>query len=373
MKIQILSADELSRLLDRHRKLGPSQERAPVDGLVEEILRVANQFVPSRCGSVLIDDPHLKVANRWRPEANELVVVARFGEEAGLGVGERREVADDLVGSVYLSGEPRCVAAEGGGGRSEICVPILLGDSTCGVLELVEREGGNGSYTATDLELVQIFAGYISTSLQNLLDATRYRELAKRDDLTGLFNDRYFNEKLSEEVERVDASGEDLCLIFLDLDHFKTVNDRHGHLVGSQTLREVGMLLGRVAAEAGATAARYGGDEFVVILESADLAAGVRLANKIRDAISSAEFEIETAQGRQICLSAGSVTASLGVTSYRELRFEPELEIHDRKKEFIRSADQAMYHAKARGKNQVRAGIYDPYPSREAVRTETAP
>ncbi|HVS62820.1 MAG TPA: GGDEF domain-containing protein [Thermoanaerobaculia bacterium] len=372
MKIHILSDDELSRLLDRHRKLGPSHERAPVDGLVEEILRVANQFVPSKSGSVLIDDPHLKVANRWKPEANELVVVARFGEGDGLAVGARREVADDLVGHVYLSGEPRCVSAEGGEGRSEICVPILLGDSTCGVLELVEREG-SGSYTATELELVQIFAGYISTSLQNLLDATRYRELAKRDDLTGLFNDRYFNERLSEEVERVDATGEDLCLIFLDLDHFKTVNDRHGHLVGSQTLREVGILLGRVATEAGATAARYGGDEFVVILEAADLAAGVRLANQIRDAISSAEFEIETAQGRQICLAAGSVTASLGVTSYRDLRFEPELEIHDRKKEFIRSADQAMYHAKARGKNQVRAGIYDPYPARERVRSESGP
>jgi diguanylate cyclase (GGDEF)-like protein len=367
VKIQILSADELSHLLDRHRKLGPSAERAPVDGLVEEILRIANQFVPSEAGTVLIDDPHLKVANRWKPEANELVVVARFGAEAEPWVGERREVADDLVGRAYLSGEPMLVAADETGARSQICVPIRLGDSTCGVLELVERRG-TGSYTETELELVQIFAGYISTSLQNLLDATRYRELAKRDDLTGLFNDRYFNERLSEEVERVDATGEDLCLIFLDLDHFKTVNDRHGHLVGSQTLREVGILLGRVAVEAGATAARYGGDEFVVILEAADLASGVRLANQIRDAISSAEFEIETAQGRQICLAAGSVTASLGVTSYRDLRFEPDLEIHDRKKEFIRSADQAMYHAKAQGKNQVRAGIYDPYPARETVR-----
>jgi diguanylate cyclase (GGDEF)-like protein len=365
VKVQTLSADELSLLLDRHRKLGPSPEQAPVDGLVAEILRIANQFVPSKAGCVLIDDPHLKVANRWRPHANELVVVARFGNGPGPAVGERRAVADDVVGRVYLSGEPLRVAEEVDG-RSVICVPIQLGDSTCGVLELVDRQGP-GPFTDTELQLVQIFAGYISTSLQNLLDATRYRELAKRDDLTGLYNDRYFNERLSDEVERVDATDEDLCLIFLDLDHFKSVNDRHGHLVGSQTLREVGILLGRVAGEAGATAARYGGDEFVVIAEGADLEAGVQLAHTIRRAISSAEFEIETAQGRKISLAAGSVTASLGVTSYRELRFESGLEIHDRKKEFLRSADQAMYHAKAQGKNQVRAGIYAPYPARETV------
>ncbi|HVS16083.1 MAG TPA: GGDEF domain-containing protein [Thermoanaerobaculia bacterium] len=367
MKVQTLSADELSILLDRHRKLGPSAEHAPVDGLVAEILRIANQFVPSEAGSVLIDDPHLKVANRWRPQANELVVVARFGGNAGPAVGDRRPVADDVVGRVYLSGEPLMVAAHESAGRSAICVPIQLGDSTCGVLELVDRQG-LGRFTETELQLVRIFAGYISTSLQNLLDATRYRELAKRDDLTGLYNDRYFNECLSDEVERVDETGENLCLIFLDLDHFKSVNDRYGHLVGSQTLREVGILLGQVAGEAGAIAARYGGDEFVVIVQGADLETGVELAHTIRRAISCAEFEIETAQGRKISLPAGSVTASLGVTSYCDLRFEPGLEIHDRKKEFLRSADQAMYHAKAQGKNQVRAGIYDPYPTREPVR-----
>ena len=123
--------------------------------------------------------------------------------------------------------------------QSLLSVPIQIGRSTCGVLELVNRRGGDG-FGDRDMELLLIFAGYISTSLQNVLDANRYRELAKIDDLTGLYNDRYFNQALSESLEEAERDGSDLSLIFLDLDRFKEVNDEHGHLVGSQTLREVG-------------------------------------------------------------------------------------------------------------------------------------
>jgi diguanylate cyclase (GGDEF)-like protein len=376
VKTTTLPAEDISRLLDRQRKLTTASDQIQVHELFEEILRIANQFVPSESGSVLIDDPHLKVRNQWRPENNELVFVACFGEKAEQLIGARMRAGDGIAGKVYLTGRP-ILSAEARRHasfyaefdrqtsyqtRSLVCVPIRLGVSTCGVLELINRQHRD-SYDERELELLQIFAGYISTSLQNVLDANRYRELAKRDDLTGLFNDRYFNQRLSDEVERAERTGGDLSLVFLDLDHFKNINDRHGHLVGSQTLREVALVLGRTGSEGGAIVSRYGGDEFVIIIPGVDLEGGLAVAERVRNAVASAEFRIEIGPGRQVRLESGTVTASLGVASYRTMHFPSAVELHDRKNEFIRAADQAMYQAKARGKDRVFFGSVVPRPA----------
>src|SRR5262249_55592332 len=114
-----------------------------------------------------------------------------------------------------------------------LCVPVIVGESICGVLELLNRRGG-GPYVPRDLELLQIFAGYISSSIKNALDAIRARELARRDDLTGLFNDRFFHARLRDEIERAEHYATELSLLFMDLDHFKQINDTHGHLAGSR-------------------------------------------------------------------------------------------------------------------------------------------
>ncbi|HUP23471.1 MAG TPA: sensor domain-containing diguanylate cyclase [Thermoanaerobaculia bacterium] len=370
MRVVTIPADEIARLLDRQRRLLTSPEEAPLPELFEEILGIANQFVPSESGSVLIDDPRLKVTNRWQPDSNELVFVACFGEKADQLVGRRMRASDGIVGKVYLTGEailspeaqrhasffPGIDREVGYTTNSVVCVPIRMGSSTCGVLELINRRG-RGSFDESELELLRIFAGYISTSLQNVLDAARYRELAKRDDLSGLYNDRFFNEHLSDEVERVERQGGDLCLIFLDLDHFKAVNDRHGHLVGSQTLREIGLTLSRVASSETSTVARYGGDEFVVIISHCGMSGGLEVGERIRRAIAETQFEIDAGPAGRVVLAPGTVTASLGVASYRELEFPEELPLHYRKNEFIRAADQAMYDAKASGKNRISTGV----------------
>ena len=140
-----------------------------------------------------------------------------------------------------------------------IGVPVVLGESVCGVLELRGRRidpnhphagdedldvEGRLRYEARDLELLRIFAAYISSSIQNALDAIRARELARRDDLTGLYNDRFLYRRMTEEIARAERDGTTLSLLFLDLDEFKVVNDTWGHLAGSRTLREVGKLIG---------------------------------------------------------------------------------------------------------------------------------
>ena len=140
------------------------------------------------------------------------------------------------------------------------------------------------------MTLLEIFAGYTSFTLQNALDAKRAHELAKKDDLTGLYNDRWFHVRLNETLTDARQSGKEAVLIFMDLDRFKVVNDCHGHLAGSQVLREVGFLLKRIVQRGDATVARYGGDEFVMILPETSLEEGMRVCEEIREAVETTTF-----------------------------------------------------------------------------------
>ncbi len=370
MKANTLPANEIARLLQRHRRPSTVPDQVLIDRLFEQILMIANQFVPSESGSVLIDDPAIKVTNPWDPGRGELVFVACFGEKSEQLLGQRIPASRGVVGKSYVTGEPVIILDTQSEGsffsgfdrqmqyqtKSLICVPIRLGNSTCGVLELINRRGDH-DFTTSELALLEIFAGYISTSLQNTLDAERYRELAKRDDLTGLYNDRFFHQRLSEDVDRSDAENRHLTLIFLDLDHFKNVNDRHGHLAGSQTLREVGLILAATVSAENATVARYGGDEFVIIVPDCTLASGLEIAEQIRRRIAGAFYRLDMGTETGVMLAPGTLTASIGVASYRELTFSAGARTRARKSELIKSADQAMYQAKALGKNRVCAGV----------------
>ena len=149
---------------------------------------------------------------------------------------------------------------------------------------------GPGGFREKDRRLLEIFADYASISIQNLLDARRAYEVAKRDGLTGLYNERYLHLRLTQELSRISRDGGDLCVIFLDLDNLKAVNDRHGHLAGSQVLREVGYLLRRTVTDDRATLTRYGGDEFVLILPGHDMQEGMEVAQSIRNAIRARRF-----------------------------------------------------------------------------------
>ena len=126
-------------------------------------------------------------------------------------------------------------------------MPIVVGESICGILQLANRRSG-GPYTPRDKELLRIFAAYMSSSIQNALDAIRARAQARIDDLTGLANSRYFHTRLEEEIARADRDGTELSMLFIDLDRFKEVNDRFGHLAGSWTLQKVAQAAGRQRA-----------------------------------------------------------------------------------------------------------------------------
>src|SRR4030095_11710618 len=189
--------------------------------------------------------------------------------------------------------------------------------SVCGGLELCTRSGPGG-FREKDRRLLEIFADYASISIQNLLDARRAFEVAKRDGLTGLFNERYLHLRLTQELTRLSRDGGDLCVVFLDLDNLKAVNDRHGHLAGSQVLREVGYLLRRTVTADRAPVTRYGGEEFVLILPGHDMKTGMEIAQAIRNTIRSSTFLSRPYGFKDPALNLqGVLTASLGIASIR--------------------------------------------------------
>lgn len=175
-------------------------------------------------------------------------------------------------------------------------------------------------------------------ALDTTLQLHRFEALSVTDDLTGLYNSRYLNQVLRRESKRAQRSGRPLSLLFLDLDGFKNVNDKHGHLCGSRALVEAAMVIRRCARETD-IAARFGGDEFSVVLPDTGSDGAMAVAERVRERIS--EHGFLAADGLQVRL-----TASVGVATLPDVASSAE--------DLIKAADTAMYKVKAAGKNGVR-------------------
>jgi diguanylate cyclase (GGDEF)-like protein len=358
-----LEIPQLERFLERHKAGLSLKSEVDLDLVLRQILQKAYEFVPSESGSILLDDPFRKVAAR---RENELVFIATFGHASRDLIGQRLSARHGIVGRVYQSGTPYLSTSVeedenfypnidkqlGHKTESVVCVPIYIGKHVCGVLELINRLDGQ-PFTLRDMTLLEIFAGYTSFTLQNALDAKRAHELAKKDDLTGLYNDRWFNVRLTETLNNARQSGKHAVLIFMDLDRFKLINDGHGHLAGSQVLREVGFLLKRIVQQGDATVARYGGDEFVLILPDTSLEQGLAVCEEIRETIEQASFlDREWGFSMPPLHLRDVLTASIGIAQHvPDTNAEYSVEIE--KSDLLRRADAAMYRAKSLGKNQV--------------------
>jgi diguanylate cyclase (GGDEF)-like protein len=374
LPVHTLENRRLENFLERHKAYYPYSGEIEIDTFLREILQKANEFVPSEAGSILLDDPITK--NTDDRLENDLIFIATFGPKAESRLSKRINARDGIAGHVYAAGVGYMTEdvvddqyfyptydTEEFRTTSVLCVPIRIEAAVCGVLELVNR-AGPGGFREKDRRLLEIFADYASISIQNLLDARRAYEVAKRDGLTGLYNERYLHQRLTQELSRISRDGGDLCVIFLDLDNLKSVNDRHGHLAGSQVLREVGYVLKRTVSDDRATLTRYGGDEFVLILPGLPLPEGVQTAEAVRAAISAATFLSRPYGFNEPALFLqGMITASLGVSSIRS-DATMGASIEQQKNELLRYADAALYQAKQRGKDQV---IAAGHPSRPAA------
>jgi diguanylate cyclase (GGDEF)-like protein len=235
-------------------------------------------------------------------------------------------------------------------------IPVLSGRKIVGIVSLRDlvrfyQHSIETSYSDArrEVEALKKLSGLSGNdrlkSLQEELD--RYRELSLTDSLTGLYNKRYFQVRLQEEVSRARRFDLKLSLIFADIDHFKDVNDRHGHQCGDEVLKEAAGLLAEGIGELNVLSrlrktdiiARYGGEEFVIILPETDTGGAVIVAERLRCDVAGYTF--------RRCREPVRLSMSFGVAELSESHSELE--------ELIHNADQAMYTAKHGGRNAVKA------------------
>lgn len=221
--------------------------------------------------------------------------------------------------------------------RSIVCVPMKIKDQVIGVIELINSYE-EMFFDESDILLISAIADFAAIAIENARNYKRINELVITDDLTGLYNSRHFGQLIENELKRACRYGETFSLIFLDLDHFKSINDTHGHLVGSRMLSEFGKLVGR-NIRVSDLAARYGGDEFAIILPHTGKEQAVNMADNLLNAMKVTRF----ASDDNISIK---MTASFGVATFPD--------DSDCRAGLIKAADCAMYDAKADGRAGVR-------------------
>lgn len=363
MKINVADMATLSMLLNKGEKLHTTGNEVDFSFVLKEILSWANKLVPSESGSILLDDPALRLT---RKNEGRLYFSACFGKGSASLVGTFLTGKQGIASETYRSGKPYISKDTKKDTKfypkidqqisfktmSIICAPITVNGSTIGVIELINRKGRT-NYDRKELYLLEIFAGYTATLVNNALLAGKFEELSKRDDLSGLYNDRYFFRSLEHEVVKATKHGGELSLIFFDLDHLKEVNDTYGHLAGSMVLSEIGDLLRKIFRGTDAVMARYGGDEYVIILPDTNLEKAKGYAEDVRRDIAANTFlERRGISGRPPLKLKNIITSSVGVASLpRDI--ESSGNIRKLVEDFIRAADSAMYMAKAHGRNRV--------------------
>src|SRR6266478_370850 len=209
--------------------------------------------------------------------------------------------------------------------RSIICVPLRSKLRVLGVIQLVNVHMEH--FTDQETFFLQSLCDYAAIAIENARSVEKIQELTITDDCTGLYNARHLHRTLETEVYRSSRFGYEFTVLFIDLDHFKQVNDTHGHLIGSKLLAEIGYLI-KAQLRLIDYAFRYGGDEFVVLLPQTGKDQALNVAKRLRDAMRASSFCRE--EGLNL-----NVRASIGLATYPH----DARDAHD----IIRQADEMMY------------------------------
>jgi two-component system cell cycle response regulator len=217
---------------------------------------------------------------------------------------------------------------------SIVTVPIRGGNEQAGTLWLFDD---GRPFDSNEIDQAKLIAGHADLALRNAERYNQAKERAFIDDVTEVYNARYLLAATDREIHRAERYNQTLSALFLDLDRFKLVNDRHGHLVGSRALRRLSEVLLTCIRQVD-TLARYGGDEFTILLVDTDHATALKIAERIRSKVAETQFEAGRESPFRVSISIGVATLPTHAGDRNGL---------------LDAADKAMYRAKSLGRNCV--------------------
>lgn len=296
---------------------------------------VTDMFQPQDWSLLLIDE-----------QRQELEFTIAIGEASQQLKGLRLKMGEGIAGWVAQNGKPLMSEdvktdtrfadwidqQSGFDTQSAICWPLQSKGVTLGVIEMLNV--GAASWEDDRFELLQALSDFAAVAIETARYISRVQGLTVIDECTGLYNSRFMYQRLSEEICRSERYHQPLSVVFLDLDHFKRVNDSFDHLVGSRLLKEVGQVFVHGLRNVDSVI-RYGGDEFVLILPSTSKEGAALVTRRLRTSLKENSFSHDI-----------KVNASFGVATFPDDALNKE--------DLVRAADQAMY----RIKNSTRDGLW---------------
>jgi diguanylate cyclase (GGDEF)-like protein len=350
-------------ILDASRALSSATSVAALRAKVTEVL--SSMTSATHVNLFLRNGEH----DRWLPATDD--------EGGGEPLDDRHRVPDSVLRYVERTREPLIVGDAIRDDRfasdqyfvdmeacSILAAPVLS-RATLRAILLLENRLIRDAFPVERLEVVMLIAGQLAVSLDNaLMYSSLERKVAERtrqlglanerleqlsvtDPLTGLANRRRLEESLQEEWRRAHRQRTPLSLAMVDIDHFKSYNDQHGHREGDRCLQRVAAQLGSNVRDTDLVA-RYGGEEFAVVMPDTDSAAAHEVAERIRLAISALAEPLTADQ---------VVTASVGVATLNGIERQPPDQIAEQQStdQLVERADNALYEAKRTGRNRVRS------------------
>lgn len=228
---------------------------------------------------------------------------------------------------------------------SLLTVPVIYQSITLGIIQIL-RDTDKPVFDQNDANLLSLFSNQVAITLENSRLLNELQELAIHDPLTGLLNRRGFKEIAEREIDVANRFSHNLSLLFLDLDHFKQINDNHGHAIGDQILVGLATRCKNILRTVDVIC-RYGGEEFIILLMESNLQAAIEVGKRINNVVRLYPFHTD----------AGPInlTISIGVAEYENHMNNIGV--------LINNADMALYKAKSSGRDRVEAYIASEFPS----------
>ncbi len=328
-----MTPEQLARLpevlFEIGKAIGSDEDFKPLFSHISEL--VCRLVDADSCSLMLLDAAGKRLLTKAAyglTEQRMQLVAFNVGE--GVAGWVVKEVAPALIHDVSRDDRFILLASSSTQIKSMACVPLIARTGAIGALTATATS--TDGFTELDLDLLAFVAKTIALDVENM----RLRKLSVTDPLTGAYNREFLHTQLPAEIEAAEQRGHALSVAMIDVDHFKTINDRFGHDVGDRVLAEVANRL-RATIRSGDSLIRYGGEEFLIVLPQTDVQKAAEIGERMRthmqdESILAGEHAVE-------------VRISVGIAERRTSEEEPS--------DLIRRADTMLYAAKGRGRNRV--------------------